>query len=68
MKTIKHTLKLETVLDEKSVVGSQLLAMPASKRNAILNEMVNDLLLPRLQPVLDELNEHGSYAILKVRQ
>ena len=68
MKTIKHTLKLETVLDEKSVVGSQLLAMPVSKRNKIINEMVNDLLLPRLQPVLDELNENGSYAILKVRQ
>jgi len=68
MKTIKHTLKLETVLDEKSVVGSQLLAMPVPKRNAILNEMVKDLLLPRLQPVLDELNENGSYAILKVRQ
>jgi hypothetical protein len=68
MKTIKHTLKLETVLDEKSAVGSQLLAMPVSKRNKIINEMVNDLLLPRLQPVLDELNENGSYAILKVRQ
>jgi len=68
MKTIKHTLKLETVLDEKSVVGSQLLAMSVSKRNKIINEMVNDLLLPRLQPVLDELNENGSYAILKVRQ
>ncbi len=66
MKTIKHTLKLETVLDEKSAVGSQLLAMPVSKRNKIINEMVNDLLLPRLQPVLDELNENGSYAILKV--
>jgi hypothetical protein len=68
MKTIKHTLKLETVLDEKSAVGSQLLSMPVSKRNKIINEMVNDLLLPRLQPVLDELNENGSYAILKVRQ
>jgi len=42
--------------------------MPVSKRNKIINEMVNDLLLPRLQPVLDELNENGSYAILKVRQ
>jgi hypothetical protein len=68
MKTIKHTLKLETVLDEKSAVGRQLLAMPVSKRNKIINEMVNDLLLPRLQPILDELNENGSYAILKVRQ
>lgn len=68
MKSIKHTLKLETIIDEKSVVGMQLLDLPTSLRNTMLNQMVNDLLLPRLQPILDELNENGSYAILKVRQ
>jgi hypothetical protein len=68
MKSIKHTIKLETVVDEKSVVGMQLLAISAEKRNAILNEMVNDLLAPRIQPILDELNENGSYAILKLVQ
>jgi hypothetical protein len=68
MKSIKHTIKLETVVDEKSVVGSQLLAMSATKRNKILTEMVNDLLIPRIEPILEELNNNGSYAILKVRQ
>lgn len=68
MKSIKHTIKLETVVDEKSVVGMQLLAISAEKRNTILNEMVNDLLAPRIQPILDELNENGSYAILKLVQ
>lgn len=66
MKSIKHTIKLETVVDEKSVVGMQLLAISAAHRNAILNEMVNDLLAPRIQPILDELNENGSYATLKL--
>jgi hypothetical protein len=68
MKSLKHKLLLETIVDEKSVVGMQLLDLPTSLRNTMLNQMVNDLLLPRLQPILDELNENGSYAILKVRQ
>jgi hypothetical protein len=68
MKSIKHTIKLETVIDEKSVVGAQILALPATTRNRLLNEMVNDLLIPRIEPILKELNDSGSYAILKVRQ
>jgi len=68
MKSIKHTIKLETLLDENSDVGKQLLSLPATTRNAFLNQMVNDLLVPRIEPILEELNKHGSYAILKVRQ
>jgi hypothetical protein len=68
MKSIKHTIKLETLLDENSDVGKRLLALPATTRNAFLNQMVNDLLVPRIEPILEELNKHGSYAILKVRQ
>jgi hypothetical protein len=68
MKSLKHALLLETIVDEKSVVGMQLLDLPTSVRNTMLNQMVKDLLLPRLQPILDEINENGSYAILKVRQ
>jgi hypothetical protein len=68
MKSIKHSIKLETVLDENSEVGMRLLALPTEIRNTMLNEMVNDLLVPQLQPILDKLNKNGSYAILKVRQ
>jgi hypothetical protein len=68
MKSIKHSIKLETVVDEKSEVGMQLLALPTVLRNAMLNQMVNDLLVPRIEPILKELNDNGSYAILKVRQ
>jgi hypothetical protein len=68
MKSIKHSIKLETVLDENSEVGAKLLALPTEIRNTMLNQMVNDLLVPRIEPILEELNKNGSYAILKVRQ
>ena len=68
MKSIKHTIKLETVLDENSEVGMQMLALLSALRNAMLDQMVNDLLIPKIEPILEELNKHGSYAILKVRQ
>jgi hypothetical protein len=68
MKTIKHSIKLETVLDEKHEVGMRMLALPTALRNAMINQMVNDLLVPRIEPILEELNKNGSYAILKVRQ
>jgi len=68
MKSIKHSIKLETLLDENSEIGMQMLALPAATRNAMLNQMVNDLLVPRIEPILEELNQHGSYSILKVRQ
>lgn len=68
MKSIKHSIKLETLIDENSEVGIQMLALPTVLRNAMLNQMVNDLLIPRIEPILKELNDNGSYAILKVRQ
>jgi len=68
MKTIKHSIKLETLLDENSEVGMQMLALPTVIRNAMLNQMVNDLLVPKIEPILEELNKNGSYAILKVAQ
>jgi hypothetical protein len=68
MKTIKHSIKLETVLDEKHEVAMRMLALPTPLRNAMINQMVNDLLVPKIEPILEELNKNGSYAILKVRQ
>jgi hypothetical protein len=32
----------------------------------MLEGMLKQLLAPRIQPVIDEINEGGSYAILKV--
>ena len=66
MKTIKHSIKLETVLDENHETSKQLLALPVALRTTMLNQMVNDLVVPKLQPILDELNKYGYHAILKV--
>ena len=68
MKTIKHSIKLETVLDENHEISKRLLALPVELRTKLLNEMVNDLVVPKLKPILDELNKYGSHAILKVRK
>jgi hypothetical protein len=35
---------------------------------AMLEGMLKDLVAPRLQPILDEINAGGSYAILKVAE
>jgi len=68
MKTIKHSIKLETVLDENHEVSKRLLALPTTVRTAMLNQMVSDLVVPKLKPILDDLNKNGSHAILKVAE
>ena len=68
MISIQHSLKLETVIDENSEVGVRLLALPHEQQIELLDQCVNDLLVSRIQPVLEELNKNGSYAIMKVRQ
>ena len=38
------------------------------ERIAILESMLYSELAPRIQPVLDEINERGTFAILKVAE
>ena len=66
MVKIEHNLKFVTEVDETHPVGMQLLALSESMRVTMLESMLKDLLAPRIQPVIDEINEGGSYAILKV--
>jgi hypothetical protein len=42
------------------------MALDESMRITMLEGMLKDLVGSRLQPILDEINENGSYAILKV--
>ena len=63
---IKHSLHFVTVVDETHPVGMQLLALEESMRVIMLESMLKELLAPRIQPALDEINAGGSYAILKV--
>ena len=68
MKTIEHSLKFVTEIDEAHSVGTRLLSLPEEMRVVMLESMLKELLAPRIQPILDELNERASYAILKVAE
>jgi hypothetical protein len=68
MVKIEHSLKFVTEVDETHPVGMQLLALSESMRVTMLESMLKDLLAPRIQPALDEINENGTYAILKVAE
>jgi len=65
---IEHNLKFVTEFAEGHPVTLQMSALPESMRVTMLESMLKDLLAPRLKPILDEINENGSYAILKVAE
>lgn len=68
MVTINHSLQFVTELDETHPVAKQLLALPTIDQVAMLESMLKQLLAPRIQPMLDELNAGNSYATLKVAE
>ena len=63
---IKHSLHFVTVVDETHPVGFQLVNLETEMRKVMLESMLKELLAPRIQPAIDEINERGTYAILKV--
>ena len=65
---IKHSLNFVTLVDETHPIGKQLLALETEMRIQLLEGMLKDLLMPSLAPVIDKINENGSYAILKVAE
>ena len=42
--------------------------MPESYVKIIFEQMLKDLVAPRLAPILDELNENGTFAILRLAE
>ena len=66
MVEIKHSLHFVTQVDETHPIGKQLLDLENEMRIQLLEGMLKDLLVPSLLPVIDKINENGSYAILKV--
>ena len=63
---IEHNLKFVTDFQDGHPVTAQMLNLPESMRIEMLESMLKELLAPKLQPILDEINAGGSYAILKV--
>jgi hypothetical protein len=66
MVQIEHTLKFVTEFDETHETAQGVLSLPDFIQVQMLEEMLLALVAPKLQPILDELNEHNSFAILKV--
>ena len=65
---IEHNLKFVTEFKEGHPVTATMSTLSHEMRVAMLESMLKDLIAPRLQPILDEINENGSYAILKVAE
>ena len=68
MVNIEHSLKFVTEVDETHPIGMQLLALEKEMQVAMLEGMLKELLVPAITPVIADLNENGSYAILKVAE
>jgi hypothetical protein len=68
MVKIEHNLKFVTEVDETHPVGMQLLSLSEIDQVLMLESMLKELLAPRIQTTLDEINAGGSYAILKVAE
>lgn len=65
---VEHNLKFVTEFKEGHPVTAQVMALDESTRILMLESMLKELLTPRIQPALDEINAGGSYAILKVAE
>ena len=68
MVKIPHSLHFITEVDETHPVGITLLSLSQEMQVAMLEGMLKDLVAKKIQPILDEINENGSYAILKVAE
>ena len=65
---IQHSLNFVTEFAEGHPVTLTVSAMPEKVLIEMLEGMLKELVAPRLQPILDEINAGGSYAILKVAE
>jgi hypothetical protein len=66
MKTIKHSLHFITELDEKEPTSKKLLALPEKEQVRLLEQMLIELVIPDLTPIINKLNANNSFATLKV--
>ena len=65
---IEHNLKFVTEFAEGHPATEQIQNLPESMRIVMIEGMLKSLVAPRLQPILDEINAGGTFAILKVAE
>ena len=63
---VEHSLKFITEFDETHPVAQRFLQLTKYDQIAMLEGMLKQLILPAIQPAIEEINAGGSYAILKV--
>jgi hypothetical protein len=63
---IEHNLKFVTEFAEGHPTTATMATLSHEMQLIMLDGMLKDLVGSRLQPILDEINANGSYAILKV--
>ena len=66
MTPVEHSLKFVTEFDETHPIAQRFLQLDEERQIEMLESMLKDLLVSAIQPVIDHINENGSYAILKV--
>jgi hypothetical protein len=66
MVSIAHSLNFVTEVDETNPTGARLLMLDKAQQVLMLESLLKELVAPKLQPALDEINAGGSWAILKV--
>ena len=66
MISVEHSLNFITEFDETHPVAQRFLQLPKYDQIAMLEGMLKQLILPAIQPAIEEINAGGSYAILKV--
>jgi hypothetical protein len=68
MVSIAHTLNFVTEVDETNPTGARLLALDKASQIAMLEGALKSMVLPAIYPVLETINEGGSWAIVKVAE
>jgi len=66
MKTVEHSLRFITELDETNPTAQRLLELDKDMQAQLLEGMLHTLLVPNIMPLIDTLNSGNSYATLKV--
>jgi len=66
MVLIEHNLRFVTELDETNPTAIRLLNLEKEMQIAMLEGALRDLLIPILEPTLDEFNAGSSWAVLRV--
>ena len=64
--SIEHSLKFVTEFDENHPTARQFLSLSELDQVQLLESVLHKFIVPAIEPALAEVNEHGTYAILKV--